>query len=76
MSFTPITTVKQLDSLNEETLVRGYLAGYNNTPNYTETDQAYWHGYLNGQCDGKHMPISEEQRALARAFVDRMRAIH
>jgi hypothetical protein len=60
--------------MDSDAMVRGYLAGFSNTPDYTQRDQAYWHGYLNGQVDGKHMPLSDEQRQLARAVVARQRA--
>ena len=69
-----ITTVKQLDALNIDLVVVGYRAGFKNTPNYTERDQAYWHGYLNGQVDGGFMQSSVEQQELARAVVARSRA--
>lgn len=69
-----ITTVKQLDALNVDRMVAGYRAGFKNTPNYTERDQAYWHGYLNGQADGGFMQNSIEQQELARVVVARSRA--
>jgi hypothetical protein len=34
-------------------------------------DQAYWHGYLNGQVDRGLAPISPEQVTLARLAVER-----
>jgi hypothetical protein len=74
MPFRPVTTVEQIDAMETDTVVRGYRAGFKNTPDYTQREQAYWHGYLNGQVDGKHMQISDEQRQLARAVVARQRA--
>ena len=69
-----VTTVKELDALDGDLIVAGYRAGFSNTPNYTQRDKAYWHGYMNGQVDGKHMPISNEQRQLARSVVDGRKA--
>ena len=71
MAFKEITTVEQLNQLDEDAMVLGYRAGFDNRPNFTEKNPAYWHGYLNGQVDGNHMPISEAQRELARAYVQR-----
>lgn len=73
MSFNDITTVEQLNELNSDDMVRGYRAGYSNTPNFTEKDRAYWHGYMNGQVDGGHMQSSRTQQELARAYVRSLR---
>ena len=73
MAFQAITTVEALNQLDSDLMVKGYQAGYANTPDYTQRDQAYWHGYLNGQVDGKHMQISDQQRELAHAVVHRVK---
>lgn len=65
----PITTVEGLKSLNEGEIVNGYLAGFKGTPDYTQRSNAYWHGYMNGQVDCGAMPISTEQRMLARDVI-------
>lgn len=64
-----ITTMQQLDSLDSDVIVEGYLAGCKDTPNYTRKEQAYWHGYMNGMVDYGRHPISVEQQQLARAYV-------
>ena len=69
MALQVIKTVEQLDALNSDLMVDGYRAGFANEPNYTQKDQGYWHGFLNGQVDGKHMLISPEQCELARVVV-------
>lgn len=74
MAFDAITTVAQLEQLDSDLMVKGYMAGFDNSPDYTQRDQAYWHGYLNGQVDGKHMQISDEQRQLARTVVQHQRS--
>lgn len=74
MSIKTITTLEQLKSLDNSKIVAGYFAGFKSTPNYTEQDGAYWHGYMNGQVDGNHMPISDEQRELARVYVASQKA--
>lgn len=65
----PVTTVAELQTLSEESMVRGYRAGLGNSANFTERERSYWHGYLNGLVDGGHAKISPEQAELARAVV-------
>lgn len=69
-----INTLKELEMLDDEKLKEGYFAGCDNTPNYTERSPAYWHGYMNGQVDFGHMPISTEQRELARLYLAKQRS--
>ena len=69
----PVTTL-ELDALDSDLMVRGYLHGLKSTPDYTQRDRAYWHGYLNGQVDCKAVPISVEQQQLAHLYVERSRA--
>ncbi len=66
--MTPITTLAKLSAIDSDDCVDGYKAGFNNTPDYTRRGH-YWHGYMNGQVDAGHMPISNEQRELARVVV-------
>ena len=73
MAFKAITTLEQLEALDTNLCVSGYRAGIDQQPDYTQRDQAYWHGYLNGQVDGKHMQISDQQRELAHAVVHRVK---
>lgn len=70
-----VTTIAQLDALDDDLILAGYRAGLGfQEVNYTQKDQAYWHGYLNGQVDRGLAPISPEQQQLAHAVVERMRA--
>lgn len=46
----PVTTVAELETLDEAMLVRGYRDGFKNSANWCEVGRAYWHGYLNGPC--------------------------
>lgn len=70
--FEKITTLAQVDALDDDLLVAGYRAGLNNQPDYTQKSQAYWHGFNNGQVDGKHAQASSEQMELARNTADVM----
>jgi hypothetical protein len=67
-----ITTLEELDALDGDAMLDGYRAGLGFAQiNYMRKDQAYWHGYLNGQVDRGLAPISPEQRQLARLCVER-----
>lgn len=65
----PVTTVLELQSLDNSAMVRGYGAGRKNAPDYAERDRGYWHGFLNGLVDGGHSRISAEQERFARDYV-------
>lgn len=70
-----ITTLEELSALDDDAILAGYRAGMNFTQvDYTRKDQAYWHGYLNGQVDRGLAPISPEQAQLARDVVRRQGA--
>lgn len=62
--FARITTLEQVDALDDDLVVAGYRAGMRNQPDYTQTAQDYWHGFNNGQVDGKHAEPSAEQSEL------------
>jgi len=70
----PVTTVEELQTLDEAAMVRGYRAGLGNAADFTERERGYWHGYLNGLVDGGHAKASAEQAELARASANRARA--
>lgn len=65
-----VTTVIELQSLDETLMVQGYMAGRQNQCDFTQTDPAYHHGYLNGLVDGKHATLSPAQALLAREYVE------
>jgi hypothetical protein len=69
MAFKPITSAAELDALDGDLIVAGCRAGLRDQPDYTQREQAYWHGYLNGQVDSRRMPTSAEQAQLARTLV-------
>lgn len=70
-----VTTLAELNALDDDAILAGYRAGMGFVDvNYTRKDQAYWHGYLNGQVDRGLAPISPEQQQLASAVVQQWRA--
>lgn len=64
-----VTTIEELQTLDSDQVVKGYLAGYKNLADFSERDRAYWHGYLNGQVDGGFCKSAPEQAELARVVV-------
>lgn len=64
-----VTTVIELQALDERLMVEGYTAGRHNRLDTTKTDPAYLHGYLNGLVDGGHATLSPSQELLAREYV-------
>lgn len=68
-AFQGVTTVIELQSLDEQLMVDGYWAGRENHLDATRTDPSYIHGYLNGLVDGGHARISSAQELLGREYV-------
>ncbi len=66
-----MTTLEELNALDDTSLVRGYRAGLKNAGDYSEQDDGYWHGFLNGLVDSGQATISPDQEKLARAYVER-----
>ena len=70
--YKSIVTMEDALSLDTDLCVKGYLVGLKDSqPDYTQKDQSYWHGYLNGQVDAGKYPPSAEQMALARDWVNK-----
>ncbi|WP_342616978.1 hypothetical protein [Rhodoferax sp. GW822-FHT02A01] len=67
-----VTTLAQLNALDQDAIVEGYLHGLHGTPNHTRQDQAYWHGYFNAHSD-RNGPPTPGQQQLAREVVNAMR---
>ena len=70
--FKKILTKEQAQELDEELCVKGYLTWLKDwQPDYTQKEQAYWHGYMNGQVDSGKMPPSITQIMLAADIVSK-----
>ena len=63
--FEDIITEEQLEKLDKDLCIQGYIHGYSDTPNHTMKEQSYWHGYMNGQVDCGKMRPSVDQLMLA-----------
>lgn len=52
---TPVTTVAELDTLDDDEILEGYLDGFSGEPEPGDNrSKAYWHGWRNGRVDGHH----------------------
>jgi hypothetical protein len=75
MQFEPVTTLAELQSLDDREVVEGYWDGVNNEPEPRgNRSKSYWHGWHNGRADrtGK---INGAQKELARVVIaDQRRA--
>ena len=71
MKFKPVTTIEELNALNDGELIKGYQDGCRNIQlNSSVLSQSYLHGYNNGQADFGYSPVSIEQQELARLIVN------
>lgn len=70
MTHAPVTTRADLETLDRDEIVEGYLDGYAGEPEPGgNRSRSYWHGWRNGASDGKHREIDAAQRALAHDIV-------
>lgn len=68
----PITTVEELDLLDDEEIVEGYRDGRRGElePGGNRS-LSYWHGWRNGAVDGGHRAIDAAQTILAHNYLNR-----
>lgn len=72
--FPVVTCLSELELLNSNEIVEGYLAGFKGDPEPgSDKSKSYWHGWRNGHVDGGHGPIDHAQCELAREFVHRQK---
>lgn len=73
--FAPVSTLADLDTLDEAEILEGYRDGLANEPEPGgNRSRAYWHGWRNGMADRGIRQIDDAQRELARVFAARGRA--
>lgn len=73
--FTPVTTMSELNLLNEDDILQGYRDGLWGwaTPDSTKS-RGWHHGYANAMVDTWQAKITPEQAKLAREYVKQWRA--
>lgn len=67
--FTPVFTAEDLDALDTEEIVEGYMAGLrgDGEPG-SGHGRAYWHGWRNGMVDSGRASLDAAQAQLAHAL--------
>ncbi|MBB3017639.1 ribosome modulation factor [Microvirga lupini] len=64
--FQPVTTVRDLATIDENECMAGYLAGLRGAPEPGNTaTRSAWHGWRNGMVDGGHREKDWHQSVLA-----------
>jgi hypothetical protein len=72
--FVPVTTLEEMDALDRDEVIEGYLDGYKGEPEPgNNRSRAYWHGWCNGAVDSKRREISDAQVKLCGLHVARSR---
>lgn len=70
----PVSTLAELDKLDDAEVVEGYFDGYKGEPEPKgNRSRSYWHGWRNGAVDAKRREHDAAQIELARAYVSRAR---
>lgn len=70
--FQPVSTLADLDSLDEGEIVAGYLDWRAGDPEPgPNRGRAYWHGWMNAARDHRERPHTEADGRLVREYVAR-----
>lgn len=68
--YQPLSSVRDLDVLDEDDCMAGYLAGLDGLPEPgSDKSKSYWHGWRNGMMDTGRLPHDEAARNLAAEVV-------
>ena len=68
----PVTSLAELDQLDDADLVEGYRDGRAGEPEPKgNRSRSYWHGWRNGAVDGGHREKDDEQAILAHLYLRR-----
>lgn len=72
--FLPVTTLAELDALDDAECVEGYFDGRDDAPEPgNNRSRSYWHGWRCGMMDAGRLDVPEAHRALIAAWVARSR---
>jgi len=75
--FQPIRTKAELDLLDDDEIVAGYISGLNGDDEPgSDKSRSFWHGWRNGHSDRGFSPIDDAQIQLAREIVGRYVGLH
>lgn len=75
MNFAPVLTLEDLDSLDDDEMLEGFLSAERGDPEPgVNRGRAFWHGWRTRMMDLGEIEIDAGHRGLARAYVARQRA--
>lgn len=75
MNFEPVRTLADLDTLDQNEIVSGYLSAERGDPEPGENrGRSFWHGWRNGMIDLGELPKDDAAAQLAREVVADLRA--
>lgn len=70
--YKPVSTIDDLNTLNEAEIIEGYWAGTDGWPEPgNNRSRSYWHGWRNGSADRGRIPYDEAMKKLAHEVVER-----
>ena len=75
-NFEPVSTYADLQTLNEDEILDGYLSAERSDPEPGQNrGRAYWHGWRNRMIDLGALPHDDATANLAREYLAAQRAI-
>jgi hypothetical protein len=74
MSFEPVCTLADLDSLDSPEIQEGYFSAERGDPEPgPNRGRAFWHGWRCRMMDLHEIPIDADHRKLVKEYVQRLR---
>ena len=74
MNFKPVTTFDDLDGLDHDQMVEGYLSARRGDPEPgANRSRSYWHGWRCRMMDFGELQIDSRHRNLVREYLARQR---
>ena len=74
MNFKPVTTLWELDSLDHDQVVEGYISAERGDPEPgPNRGKSYWHGWRCRMMDYGAIPTDDGHRGLVRDYLARLR---
>lgn len=73
--FKPVSTLKDLENLDSDEILRGYREGWDGAQEPgSDKSRSYWHGWRNAMADKNKIPHDSAMSQLAVEYVRRQRA--
>lgn len=74
VSYFPVSTVSELETLDEAEIVEGYQDGLNGEPKPSgNRSKSYYHGWRNGMMDRGKIPQDKFSINLAYEFISKQK---